>query len=200
MPTAETHDTPSHQLFESLANLCLNHRCFQSPALFHGVLVGQLSSQQGLKRSAWLLLFSQLLNPEGATLSDAEEELALEIYDLCLEELTSGGIEFSLLMPSDTYELESRFTALTAWVQGYLKALKANKIDQVKLSSEAEEGLDNLAELAKIDARNLEENEDNEKDFTQVEEFTRLVALMVYTELNPSQPQVEQVSKTPTYH
>lgn len=195
MPTNSNAET-----FEDLANLCLNHRCFSNPALFHGVLVGQLSSRQGLKRNLWLTLLGQLLNLEDASLSAAEESLALDIYDASLEELTSGGMDFNLLLPDETYELEERFVALTSWVQGYLKALKANKADEEKLSKEAEEGLDNLAELAKIDGRSLEESEDNEQDFTQIEEFTRLLVLMVFTELNPGQPQVEQVKNAPSYH
>lgn len=192
--------TANAETFEDLANLCLNHRCFANPSLFHGVLVGQLSSRQGLKRNLWLTLLGQLLNLEETSLSPAEEELALDIYDASLEELTSGGMEFNLLLPSDTYELEERFTGLTSWVQGYLKALKANKVEEEKLSKEAEEGLDNLAELAKVDGRSLEENEENEQDLTQIAEFTRLLVLMVYTELNPGQPQVEQVKNAPTLH
>lgn len=186
--------------FEALADLCLRHRCFQSPSLFHGVLTGQLCGQERLPRDQWLLLFSQLLGQEQSVLQGDDRQLALDLLDQTLEELGSGGLVFEPLLPDELYELEERFAALVKWVQGFLKSLKAANLAEDALSAEAREGLDDLQKIIDAGATQLYADEDNEKDFTALAEFVRMVALLVYTERHPGRPQVENPGQPGTLH
>jgi uncharacterized protein YgfB (UPF0149 family) len=187
--------------FDALADLCLRHRCFQSPSLFHGVLTGQLCGQQRLPREQWLLLFGQLLGSDQSVLEGDDRQLALDLLDQVLEALSAGSLDFEPLLPDDLYELEERFSALVKWIQGFLKSLKAADLENLELSEEAHEGLDDLQKIV-TEAGNatLHADEDNEKDLIALQEFVRMVAMLVYTELHPGQPQVENPKKPTNLH
>lgn len=186
--------------FDALADLCLKHRCFQSPSLFHGVLVGQLCGQERLARDHWLLLLSQLLGSEAAPLENTDKLLALGLLDQALETLSAGGLDFEPLLPDELYELEERFVALVQWVQGFLKSLKSVNLAERELSAEAQEGLEDLQRLVELGKEQLQADEGNEKDLMAITEFVRMVIMLIYTELHPGKPQVEKVEKPQNLH
>ncbi|MBE0505122.1 MAG: UPF0149 family protein [Marinospirillum sp.] len=187
--------------FDGLADLCLRHRCFQSPSLFHGVLTGQLCGQQRLPREQWLLLFGQLLGSDQSVLEGDDRQLALDLLDQVLEALSAGSLDFEPLLPDDLYELEERFSALVKWIQGFLKSLKAADLENMELSEEAQEGLDDLQKIVTEAGRTtLHTDEDNEKDLIALQEFVRMVAMLIYTELHPGMPQVENPKKPTNLH
>ncbi len=185
--------------FETLADLCLTHRCFQSPSLFHGVLTGQLCASERLPRDQWLLLFGQLLGQE-VVLKEAERQVALDLLDQTLQALGSNQMDFEPLLPDELYEVEERFTALIKWLQGFVKSLKAAGLDEKKLSQEAQEGLEDLNRILAVGDQKPGDSEENEKDLYELTEFVRLVAMMVYTEQHPGQPQVDKVAKNTRLH
>ncbi|GLR64866.1 UPF0149 family protein [Marinospirillum insulare] len=186
--------------FDELADLCLRHRCFQSPSLFHGVLAGQLCGQERFPREHWLVLFAQLLGNETTELEGKDKQLALQLLDQTLEELSASGLSFEPLLPDELYEIEERFEGLIKWTQGFLKSLKSAKLEESKLSKEAQEGLEDLERLVALDKENLPPNEDNEKDLTAIAEFVRMVIMLLYTELHPGQPQVEKAKNPKNLH
>ncbi|WP_114416771.1 UPF0149 family protein [Marinospirillum perlucidum] len=185
--------------FDSLADFCLKHRCFQSPSLFHGVLTGQLCGQERLPREQWLVLFAQLLG-EQTRLTPEDEKLALDLMDATLQQLVAGHLEFEPLLPDELYEVEERFSGLVKWIQGFLKSLKATGIKEKKLTAEAHEGLQDLEKIVEMGDAAPAATEDNEKDLTQLTEFVRLVAMMIYLEMHPGQPQVENPEKGSSLH
>lgn len=186
--------------FDDLSNLCLRYRCFQSPSLFHGVLAGQLCGQERFPREQWLVLFAQLLGNETTQLEEDDKQLALGLLDQTLEQLSAGSLDFEPLLPDELYELEERFVSLVKWTQGFLKSLKAAKLEERELSTEAQEGLQDLERLVALDKENLPADENNEKDLTAIAEFVRMVAMLLYTELHPGLPQVEKTEKPKTLH
>lgn len=186
--------------FDELADLCLRHRCFQSPSLFHGVLAGQLCGQERFPREQWLVLFAQLLGDETTQLEGLDKKLALQLLDQTLEQLSASGLDFEPLLPDELYELEERFEALLKWTQGFLKSLTAAKLEVTELSAEAQEGLQDLERLVALNKENLPADEDNEKDLTAITEFVRMVIMLLYTELHPGQPQVEQAQNPKKLH
>lgn len=186
--------------FDELADLCLRHRCFQSPSLFHGVLAGQLCGQERFPRDQWLVLFAQLLGNESTQLEGEDKQLALSLLDQTLEQLSAGGLDFEPLLPDELYEIEERFMALVKWTQGFLKSLKAANLEERELSTEAQEGLQDLERLIALNKENLPDDENNEKDLMAIAEFVRMVAMLLYTELHPGLPQVEQTEKPKNLH
>lgn len=186
--------------FDELADLCLRHRCFQSPSLFHGVLAGQLCGQERFPREQWLVLFAQLLGDEAAELKGVDKQLALALFDQTLEQLSASSLDFEPLLPDELYELEERFESLVKWAQGFLKSLKAANLEARELSTEAKEGLQDLERLVALNKENLPPDEDNEKDLTAIAEFVRMVIMLLYTELHPGQPQVEKTEKPKNLH
>ncbi|SFX39467.1 UPF0149 family protein [Marinospirillum alkaliphilum] len=186
--------------FDRLADLCLKYRCFQSPSLFHGVLTGQLCGQERLSREHWLVLMGQLLGDEGVNLQGDERQLALDLLDQTLEELSAGGLDFEPLLPDELYELEERFAALVKWLQGFLKSLKAADIAEREISAEAREGLEDLQKIVDAGGARLIADDDNEKDLTALAEFVRMVVMLLYTELHPGRPQVEKPGQPGSLH
>lgn len=197
--TSKQKQTPLIE-FDELSDLCLRHRCFQSPSLFHGVLAGQLCGQERFPREHWLVLFSQLLGNESTQLEGEDKDLALGLLDQTLEQLSASGLDFEPLLPDELYELEERFVSLVKWTQGFLKSLTAAKLDERELSTEAQEGLQDLERLVALDKENLPADENNEKDLTAITEFVRMVAMLLYTELHPGSPQVEKAAQPQTLH
>lgn len=176
--------------FDQFSDFCLRYQCFQSPSLFHGVLTAQLCTSNQSLRPYWVALFTQLLGLDHTVLSEEDQQLVLAWLDATQDQLSNSHYDFMPLLPDEIYELEARFEALIRWVQGFSKAFRAADIPPQRLSQEAQEGLEDLQRLMTLANTPLLDSEDNEKDMLQWVEFVRLLALMLYTELNPAQPRV----------
>ncbi len=186
--------------FDQLADLCLSQRCFQSPALFHGVLTGQLCGNQGLSKDQWLALFTQLLGDPPPALNEEQQQLAFTLLEETQTTLGSPQLDFELMLPDELYELEERFSALIKWIQGFSKSLKAAGVEIASLSAEAQEGLQDLQAIEAGGQPPLGSSEDNEKDLTALIEFVRMLAMMIYLEMHPGRPQVQGLETPPRYH
>lgn len=186
--------------FDEMADLCLRHRCFQSPSLLHGVLCGQLCGQERLPRAQWVMLFTQLLGESAEPLSEAEQATIYTWYDETLAALTDPDMGFEPLLPGELYSLEERLTGLVRWTQGFLKSVDAAQVDREQLTPELKEGLDDLKSIVDLGHKRLDDSNDNEHDLIALSEFVRMVAMMLYLERHPGQPQVEDPGKPSSVH
>ncbi|MDO4642617.1 MAG: UPF0149 family protein [Cardiobacteriaceae bacterium] len=89
--------------------------------------------------------------------------------------LSADDLIYQLLLPEES-PLSARAEALTAWVQGFLVAIRWS---QPKLDEDCENFLHDLEEIGKLDY-SLEDSEENRRLLNNLEEHCRMGALMIY--------------------
>lgn len=176
--------------FAIISDLFLRNGCLHSPAELHGDLCGQLCAGRHPELDAWLLQSTQFMEVEALDSPDSKVELAdvLEQTEVGLQDPELG---FDLLIADEDYSLNERMQTLLEWCEGFLSALADNQqFKDGSLSEELKEAIQDLEQIADISDA-LEDDEQNEQDFFAVSEYVRMTAMMLYTECNPTQPQVD---------
>jgi len=147
-------------------------------AELHGSLCGLLCGGGVVQRAEWLRQLA--LDPGQAALLP---ESALDRLYLCSEQqLNDPDYGFELLLPS-AKDLAARADALLAWCRGFLGGFGLSAGGEPDLSDEASEALNDLAGIA---ATELDDDEDevDEESLTEIEEFVRVAALLLYSDAN----------------
>lgn len=182
----ELHKSMAKSLpeFDTLADQFVQQGAFCSPAELHGSLCGQLaaggrygSSDEWLQAAVGLMDIGELTD---APLIDG----LTAMYEISLEQLTSGEFGFALLLPDDDTPINLRAEALGQWCEGFLAgyAMGGGKTDG-GLSDEARETLRDLITISQI-ATDTDEEESSEGDFTEVFEYVRMSAMLIFAECN----------------
>lgn len=149
----------------------------------HGLLCGLLCSTVGDVRQQWLEEIFANEEIDDKLLADCREPLA-NLYNDCLSELQSFGMDFAPLLPDEESPIGHRTQELAHWCQGFLYGIGlGGEKQQEKLSQEAKEALKDVAEIARINAESMEESEENEEDLFELEEFVRVAMLLTFSDL-----------------
>ncbi len=104
-------------------------------------------------------------------LQQSQQQLAGDLDD---------SFQFRLLLPDDEQALEERVIALGEWCQGFLAGLGEGGLTENNAKSiETAEILHDLSQIAQI--HNYEYSDESENDYVELEEYVRMVLLMLYT-------------------
>lgn len=131
--------------------------------------------------STWL---RQIL-PEseaGDLLIEESREALAALARLTREELEASEFGFTLLLPDDTRPLAERALALYDWVRGFLYAWGTLDLSGAEPSAETREILRDFTDVTRMDLDRLDEDEQNEEALTEVSEFIRVAAMLMYQE------------------
>jgi hypothetical protein len=162
-----------------------------SPSEAQGILCGLICAGDPRATETWL---DQLLPATGAQGTDL---LALEaraglarLAGQTLEEIQGPDLGLNLLLPDDSGPLEERATAVYDWVRGFLYALGILRLEEREMSGQAREILRDFSDLTRLDLNALDEGEENEAALTEITEFVRVAAMLLYQErvLDPVGP------------
>lgn len=170
--------------FDLLANQFLQQGAFCSPAELHGSLCGQLAAGGRYEDEAeWLQAATGLMDVGELTDPAVIESLTL-IYQITQGQMTSGDFSFDLLLPDEEAPVNTRAESLGHWCEGFLAgyAMAGGKVEQ-DLSAEAKETLRDLITISQI-ASDTDEEDSDEADFTEVFEYVRMSALLIFAECN----------------
>ncbi len=131
--------------------------------------------------STWL---QQLLpaSEAGDLQVDEGREALSELARLTREELEASEFGLTLFLPDDTRPLAERATALYDWVRGFLYAWGTLDLAGAQPSAETNEILRDFTDLTRMDLDRLDDDEQNEEALTEVSEFIRVAAMMIYQE------------------
>jgi yecA family protein len=148
----------------------------------HGCLCGALCARRVYLPSEWL----------EEILADPEEEGVLtevtgalsELYESSGEDLASGELDFSPLLPGDEAAIEDRVGALSEWCQGFLYGIGASgTLQKAALSDEVQEFLTDVAELTRVDVSGSDAGEAEEEAYVELVEYVRMGVQLIYDEL-----------------
>ncbi len=91
------------------------------------------------------------------------------------------------MLPPDSAGIEEKVEALSLWCQGFLAGLgDAGLNDDMSLSEDLVEALRDLAAIAQVgvEGETGEEAGEEESDLVELQEYVRVAAILVFTELN----------------
>ncbi|REG81474.1 UPF0149 family protein [Marinomonas pollencensis] len=183
--------------FDLIADVFVSESISASPAELHGQLCGYLASGVTLPLEDWLAMVVEFCDIEGWK-EDASRAAIVELYTSTLTLLQNGEYALVPCISDDDAELCERGVTLSQWAHGFLAGygLSGQKKD---LSDETKQVLRDFANISGMQAemRALEDNNDNETDLTELVEYVRLSAMMLYSEhyeVNPNADHSKQSS------
>ena len=108
-----------------------------------------------------------------------------------IEQLAAGEFGLRLWLPDDDQPLGERAQCLAKWCQGLLAGLaEAGRTSLDDLSTDAQEGLVDVEKISRIRREEVQagegQPEEEERAFTELVEFVRVAALLLFQELNPA--------------
>ena len=154
------------------------------PSELHGQLVGYLCAVKDTTALAQRQALYQ------AWLGSTPPDGLLKLLEASVAETGESlgdftDFEFRLLRPDDEAPLSERALAIASWCGGFISGFgEAGRQD---LEGEAQANVrEALTDLGRIAAMTDEvpEGEDNEADLIEIEEFVRVSALLIYSEIN----------------
>jgi uncharacterized protein YgfB (UPF0149 family) len=156
-----------------------------SAAEAHGILCAMICAGQTRAEEFWI---DEIL--EGTDDGDLlARECRKALQDLAArtrEEIGGTGFGFAPLLPDESTTLAERALAIYDWSRGFLYGLGISRIDESGLSDQGREAIGDLASITRLDLDELEESKENEAALTELTEFVRVAAMVVYEEQGAS--------------
>ncbi len=152
----------------------------------HGCLCGALCSMSLYRVQDWL---NEML-PEPAALAPESAAVLERVFEVTTASFGEQGMEFEPLLPDDDEPLNGRASALGLWCTGFLYGLGAGKIsDLASLPGDVGEIVRDFSEISRASGDESESDESNEQAYTELVEFIRVGAQVVFEELQPLRQQ-----------
>lgn len=151
----------------------------------HGMLCAMICAGQPQAEDRWV---DELLDgSEDSDLLARECRQVLQELAACTRgEIRGSGFGFGPLLPDESTSLAERALALYDWSRGFLYGLGLSGLDANGLSEQGREVLDDFASITRLDIDDLEGSEENEEALTELTEFVRVAAMLVYEEQGAS--------------
>lgn len=163
--------------FEQLEQLLKAAKADGLSAEVHGFMTGWIASGSSWQ-SAGGAFKETFQGDVGAELGASLKDLAQGI----LTGLADEDLSFKPLLPEDGRSLNVRRIALSEWCRGFLSGFGlTGRFQEVELSEEVKELLGDFSQIAQVDEE-LPDDEDNESDLTEITEYVRMGAIMVFTD------------------
>ncbi|MDC9719502.1 MAG: UPF0149 family protein [Gammaproteobacteria bacterium] len=183
-----TDTTPQlNYVFDDFADMFVELGAFGTPSELHGLLAGQLAAGVRADAEAWLAMVVAHLDVQELEDDDDKAEL-VALYDIALEQFMSADFGFQMLLPDDDTQLAGRTESLGAWCSGFLSGFGLGfDRSQQKLSTDVTDSMEDLANIAQV---SFDADDSAETSYTELVEYVRLAAMMMFAEFNlPAQSQ-----------
>ncbi len=146
----------------------------------HGSLCGALCSMSPYKMQDWV---NEIL-PDGASLSAESSAMIERVFAATATSFGEQGMEFEPLLPDDEEPLNGRANALALWCTGFLYGLGTGQISDLEgLNGEVGEIVRDFTEISRATGDDADADESNEQAYTELVEFIRVAAQVVFEEL-----------------
>ncbi len=165
--------------YPEIERLLTDSRALTDVPEAHGTLAGALCAAADYRFEDWL----REIYAEGKAGLDARDRLEA-IFENTRRALAAGQMQFDVLLPGDEVPIADRATALGQWCQGFLYGLGTNTIPDVdSLPEEVGEIVRDLTSITQVAVDARETDEANEQAYTELVEFVRVGAQLLFDEL-----------------
>ncbi len=189
--SSQSGDIPAAVSFDELSDRVADLGGLSHPSEIHGHLCGLLSAGSQPDVQKWL---KQLAEQTGdKSFDESTEQILIQLFLHTLNELESGSLSATMLLPDDDEALGLRTESLGVWCQSFISGF-GQGLEKRQVSEMVEEVLRDFAEISLIET--AEENEESEKLYIEVAEFVRLAWLNVYAEVCQPEPQDDKGSSS----
>ena len=169
----------SEAQYPEIERLLADSRALTDAPEAHGTLAGALCAAADYRFEDWL----REIFAEGRTSHPARERLEA-LFEDTRRTLTTGEMQFDVLLPGDEVPIDERATALGQWCQGFLYGLGTSSIpDPDALPAEVAEIVRDLTTITQVAVDVRETDEANEQAYTELVEFVRVGAQLLFEEL-----------------
>ena len=150
----------------------------------HGLISGRRAVEGRPAATAWLEQVLEGTDDRNAARKECEG-LLVSLFDDTHRQLTERQSEFTPLLPDDEDSTAARTEALAHWCEGYLHGLVSNQHDETLKSRLSSDPLaDIIKDMLQITrAAAGDDEEDDEEALTEIVEYLRVAAQLVYEEL-----------------
>lgn len=187
--------TPS---FTAIANLCEDLELPLSASELHGFICGVLAVSDNKQIAQQAI--ETILNEN----ADEETELTAKLDDLInstLEQLADPSFGFQLLLPENEKGLAKRTAALGYWAQVFVSGLGEGGMQlSTSDNNELNEIITDLTSIAQVDTDSISDSEEEDIALTELEEYLRVAAMTIYTDLLLQDKNVVQSEKPNLIH
>jgi uncharacterized protein YgfB (UPF0149 family) len=167
--------------YHQIERLLADSRALTDVSEAHGTLAGALCSAAEYRFEDWL----REIYAEGNPTEDAREPL-LAVFEGTRRALDAGQMQFIALLPGDDVPIAERAEALGQWCQGFLYGLGTQPIpDPDSLPPEIGEIVRDLTSMTQVAVDPAESDESNEEAYTELVEFVRVGAQLLFDEFAP---------------
>lgn len=169
----------SEAQYPEIERLLADSRALTDAPEAHGTLAGALCAAADYRFEDWL----REIFAEGRTSHPARERLEA-LFEDTRRTLTTGEMQFDVLLPGDEVPIAERATALGQWCQGFLYGLGTSSIpDPDALPADVAEIVRDLTTITQVAVDVRETDEANEQAYTELVEFVRVGAQLLFEEL-----------------
>lgn len=169
------HDITYSEIQQQLAGEQID----QPAAELHGLVTGWVCAGAQWDQRERL---NALHEHYGANVSDAFQDILNRLHASIVSGLRDEGLGFRLLLPADDLPVNARTRAVSDWCGGFLAGFgMTGRYRDDELAGELREVFQDLARIAAI-SEDVPDDDDNEVDLTEIIEYVRMAALMVFTE------------------
>ncbi len=165
--------------YPEIERLLADSRALTDVPEAHGTLAGALCAAADYRFEDWL----REIYAEGKTSNDARDRLEA-LFEHTRRALAAGQMQFDVMLPGDELPIADRAIALGQWCQGFLYGLGTSPIPDVDaLPEEVSEIVRDLTSITQVAVDERETDEANEEAFTELVEFVRVGAQLLFDEL-----------------
>jgi uncharacterized protein YgfB (UPF0149 family) len=175
--------------FEDLIRPLTVSELSPTPAEVHGMLLGLLAAGAVDAEDCWLNEVLASADPADLAVGECRN-LLCRLAAQTREQLADQP---DLLLPETSAGQQAMAAALVDWVRGFLFGISLAGLDPAAgagdgISANAEEAINDLLDLTRLDLDSVGEGEADEAALTEITEFIRVAAMLVYEEKGRPEP------------
>lgn len=169
--------------FNELTDLLRVEGFDETAAELHGIICGRLAGGERLPGHKLRLALLASLHSDEELIDNALPSLT-RLYQQSLAGLTDPGFAFKPLLPGDDVPLVQRVEAMAQWTQGFLDGLADSGLSgETLFSDDAANALGDIAAIAQAGFDGDDGENEDEADFAELEEYLRVAAILIFSEL-----------------
>ncbi|MEW8026481.1 MAG: UPF0149 family protein [Candidatus Thiodiazotropha sp.] len=152
------------------------------PSEIHGVICGLVCAGTSQSHIDWMASLFEDWSQEDLLAREAREMIG-DLYFVSRDQIGNDDLTFMPYLPDDTEAISARAKALSEWCEGYLYGLGMSGITDQQLEGDAKEALQDISHFTRLDYELLESGEATEQAYAELQEFLKVVTLLIWGDL-----------------